>query len=124
MTYAGKSFAIISNSNLVNKVSVIKAIRELTFLGLKEAKDASEVCASQILYFHASIDQKSNPEYFVEEQFKILRANGVKVGSPVHDILEDLRNLATDALKIEEDELANDILQLVLAEKLRRKPNA
>jgi len=104
-----------------NKVTVIKAIRTLTGLGLKEAKDASEKGGRQVYDIHASnflgcVD----PEKAIEEQFRILRSEGVEVGEPAWKIIQDLRELGAKALQMGEDELANEILQLVLAEKLRR----
>lgn len=108
-----------------NKVTVIKAIRTLTGSGLKEAKDTSEMPGQQMLeirlgYSILSTIAPGSEDAFIEEQFRILRANGCDVGPSVHKILQSLRDLGADALKQGEDELANEILQLVLAEKLRR----
>jgi hypothetical protein len=101
---------------VVDKINCIKAIRSLTGLGLKEAKEASERLGEQTLAFNTALSEAG-----IEEQFRILRVNGMKVGSPVHLILDDLRQLAVQAMQMQEDELANEITQLVLAEKLRRK---
>jgi hypothetical protein len=103
-------------TGLVDKINCIKAIRSLTGLGLKEAKEASERLGEQTLAFNTALSEAG-----IEEQFRILRVNGMKVGSPVHLILDDLRQLAVQAMQMQEDELANEITQLVLAEKLRRK---
>jgi hypothetical protein len=97
------------------KVSVIKAIRTLTGFGLKEAKDASErigvpqtfVCTCRVA-----------TEYY--DACRVLTAEGVEVGGAIEKLLTELRKLGSDALLQGEDELANEILQLVLAEKLRR----
>ncbi len=97
-----------------NKIEVIKALRTLTGFGLKEAKDASE--NSQLMVYDAKVTSGA----LYEEQCRILRNNGVEVGPPVASVLQDLRDLGAQALKMGEDELANEILQLVLAEKLRR----
>ena len=67
------------------------------------------------------LSHMADPERFTEEHFRILRQENVQVGPPVHKILEELRRLGSQALLQGEDELANEILQLVLAEKLRRK---
>lgn len=104
-----------------DKLSVIKAIRMLTGMGLKDTKDASENTSQQTF----SIDfnnfrSYAIPDAGIEEQFRILRNNGVEVGESVHLILQSLRDLGSQALLQGEDELANEILQLVLAEKLRR----
>lgn len=111
-----------------NKVTVIKALRWISYRGLKEAKDLSEMTGPQQVAvnlqtaggvnIHAS---SADAEAFFEEQCRILRNNGCKVGESVHAILQSLRDLAAEALKQGDDELANEIMQLVLAEKLRRK---
>jgi hypothetical protein len=116
---------IYDNTN--NKVSVIKAVRSIAGIGLKEAKDLSEISGPVTLDINlnpayiASGVGISNPDAFLEEQYRILRNNGVTVGPPVHRILQSLRDLASAALQQGDDELANEIMQLVLAEKLRRK---
>jgi hypothetical protein len=116
-------FTITCPSSIPNKVAVIKAIRTLTGLGLKEAKDASERPGPQVFdIHHSNFTSWSNPEQGIEEQFRIMRNEGVEVGEPVWKIVESLRQLGSQALLQGEDELANEILQLVLAEKLRRKP--
>lgn len=103
-----------------NKVAAIKAIRSLTGLGLKEAKDASERPGVSQTFPIANLGTMVFS--FFEEQCRILRAEGFEVGEPVTKILGELRRLGMEALKSGEDELAAEILQLVLAEKLRRKP--
>lgn len=101
-----------------NKVAVIKAIRVLTGLGLKEAKDASERPGVRQVFPLVLPSGTDNPQY--EEQCRVLRSEGVEVGPAVQKILQELRKLGSQALLQGEDELANEILQLVLAEKLRR----
>lgn len=121
-----EKFTIVVPGPLANKIPVIKAIRTLTGLGLKEAKDASELFnVPQTFTLNVAGSATStiqSTSAFIDEQFRILRADGVQVGEPVYTILEDLRKLGSQALLQGEDELANDILQLVLAEKLRRGP--
>ncbi len=105
------------------RVEVIKAIRMLTGLGLKDAKDASERYGEQ--HFTIAIHNFAaypNPDNEIENQFRILRNNGISVGDSVQRLLQSLRELGAEALKQGEDDLASEILQLVLAEKLRRKP--
>lgn len=104
----------------VNKVAVIKAIRTLTGLGLKESKDASERPGVRQEFPLILPNGTDNSQY--DEQCRILRSEGVEVGA-VHKILQELRKLGSQALLQGEDELANEILQLVLAEKLRRGIN-
>ncbi len=102
---------------------VIKAIRTLTGISLKEAKDASEIVGkSQTFELDPMLwTNYKNTELEIEGLCKILRQEGVEVSDPVYKILDDLRKLGSQALLQGEDELANDILQLVLAEKLRRQ---
>ena len=111
--------------NHFDKVAVIKAVRTIAGLGLKEAKDLSEIQKVATVNINVTPGygaMVSNVDTFLEEQYRILRNNGVLVGPAVHRILQSLRNLASDALQQGDDELANEIMQLVLAEKLRRKP--
>lgn len=121
---ATKTITFICPPTYANKVTVIKSIRILTGLGLKEAKDASEVVGKpQTFDMSLSLfTAYANPEVEIENHVRILRNEGVQVSEPVYKILEDLRKLGAQALLQGEDELANEILQLVLAEKLRRKP--
>lgn len=114
-------FTFTCPASIPNKVEVIKAIRSLTGLGLKEAKDASERCGPQTLDIRLQNSGSFiNIERAIEDYFRVLRNNGVEVGEPAFKIIESLRKLGADALLQGEDELANEILQLVLAEKLRR----
>lgn len=113
-----KAVVITCPATYHNKVAVIKAIRTLTGLGLKEAKDASERPGRQQTFPLILPNGTENPQY--EEQCRILRSEGVDVGPSVQKILQELRKLGSEALLQGEDDLANDILQLVLAEKLRR----
>jgi len=103
-----------------NKIAVIKAIRWLTGLGLKEAKDASETIGLQVFAIAKFYGSSPLTEQVYNEQCRIMRAEGVQVGDGRYIIIEDLRKLGIQALQQGEDELANEILQLVLAEKLRR----
>ena len=108
-----------------DKVSVVKAIRILTGMGLKDSKDASEVWEREQHFnisYMGNFTSGGSIDVEIENQFRILRNAGVKVGDPVHILLQSLRSLGAQALDQGEDELANEILQLVLAEKLRRKP--
>jgi hypothetical protein len=119
----GQKFSFtIPKAPLINKVSVIKAIRTLTGLGLKEAKDASEMPGkTQVFELSGSLFLPHiNTDYEIDNQLQILRSYGVEVGDPICRLIEELRKLGSQALLQGEDELANEILQLVLAEKLRR----
>lgn len=104
-----------------NKIAVIKAIRSLTQCGLKDAKDTSERPGPQTMDINLqAFASYPDPNAAIEDQFRILRNEGVEVGDSVFKILAELRSLGAQALLQGEDELANEILQLVLAEKLRR----
>lgn len=107
--------------NFSDKVAVIKAMRTLTGMGLKEAKDASEVSLTPKAFDIKLPYGTGNPSALIDEQIRILRLNGCEIGPTVHKLLQSLRDLEAEALKQGEDELANEIMQLVLAEKLRRK---
>ena len=109
-------FTIIPSSTILNKVAAIKALRSLAFLGLKESKDAVEMVGVAQTFKADS----SASAAFQEEQFRTLRNNGIEVQGTGMFIVEELRKLGAQALLQGEDELANEILQLVLAEKLRR----
>lgn len=100
-----------------DRIAVIKSIRIITGLGLKEAKDITERTIPQTLT--VTKEFSSNPGR-LDTELKIIRQNNIAVIGSVLTLLEDLRKVATDALGLGEDELANEILQLVLAEKLRR----
>ena len=116
-------FEIEIHGPVGNKIAVIKAIRTLTGLGLKEAKDISECYGKQVLDLDvAGLSRYIDPEREMEAQFRIMRNEGVLVGEPVFKLLDELREMGAQALRMGEDELAHEILQLVLAEKLRRKP--
>lgn len=121
----GEHFLVrVPSTPLHNKVEVIKALRTLTGMGLKEAKDASEKLGEASYPFQVSLFDSTGQckdQNYVLEQFQILRRNGVESGPSVLALLEDLRKLAIQALEQGEDELSGEILQLVLAEKLRRK---
>jgi len=116
--HSDRKITFVPPVSMVNKVSAIKAIRTLTGLGLKEAKDASEMSGQTQVY----IVNTGLTERDVDDQMRILRNEGFQVGPPIHKLLDELRNIGSQALLQGEDELANEILQLVLAEKLRRKP--
>lgn len=107
-----------------NKIEVIKTIRILTNCGLKDAKDTSEMFGQQILPVNimGTSGFATPTDAYFEELCRILRVNGCEVGSSVLKILQSLRDLGAEALKQGEDDLASEILQLVLAEKLRRMP--
>jgi hypothetical protein len=113
----------IPNYPFINKISVIKSIRAITGIGLKEAKEMSE-SAGNVYLLPVDLSYFTTNGIFAEAAFESecqsLRNHGAEVGLAVHKILQNLRSLASEALLQGEDELAGEILQLVLAEKLRR----
>jgi len=113
-----RQFSIEFPIGMPNKIAVIKALRIVANLGLREAKD---LCETHTVTHIINVDTRVS-ENDLGYQIRTLQSQGCVVGSPAHQILQNLRELATQALEIGEDELANEILQLVLAEKLRRQP--
>lgn len=101
-----------------SKIEVIKSIRSLSYMGLKEAKDLSEIPGPHTLTVNMRVTSEPAREF--EEFCRVLRANGCNVGPTINKILQSLRELGSDALRLGEDEIANEILQMVLAEKLKR----
>ena len=101
-----------------SKIEVIKALRSISYMGLKEAKDMSELAGPHT--FTVNMRTASDPGREFEEYCRILRSNGCAVGPTINKILQSLRELGSEALRLGEDEIANEILQMVLAEKLRK----
>ncbi len=107
------------------KIPVIKTIRALTGCGLKEAKDMSEVhdrrqhlslkYGSHILYPEPLLQLRQ-----IDESCRLLKLHGCDVTPTIDRILQDLRKSASDALNYGDDDLANQILQIVLVQKLKR----
>lgn len=105
-------------------ITAIKNLRILTQCGLKQAKD---YCESNTETHHTIImPDPSGYGYHTltsEELIKNARKNLIDVGCVISDdkdeILNKLRKLSSDALDAGLDELANEILQFLLAEKLR-----
>jgi len=105
------------------KVAAIKAIRELTNMGLKEAKDASEIIGDQQLSIgHRLYGPNAEPDAQMkfEMSIKAMESAGIEIADYAFRILKSLRELGAEAFRCGDDELAGEILQLVLAEKLRR----
>jgi hypothetical protein len=107
--------SFVAPGSMPNKISAIKAIRTLTGLGLKESKDASERSNTRQSF---PVVSHLSPAV-CNEQIRLLQVEGFQIGPAVFAIIEELRKLGSEALLQGEDDLANDILQLVLAEKLR-----
>ena len=101
-----------------NKIEVIKTLRYLSYMGLKEAKDLSETVGQHTLPVNMRLTVDAGHDF--EDYCRILRNNGCEVGPSIHKILQSLRDLGAEALRLGEDEIANEILQMVLAEKLRK----
>lgn len=92
-----------------NKVACIKAFREITRLGLKEAKDAVELAAGGGVFVLPERMSTVN----CDEQIDMLNANGLTItgdATKVEFILRSLRANAKMAIDIEENNLAILIL--------------
>lgn len=105
-------------SGVADKVACIKAVRTITGLGLKEAKDACERAGVEQTFL--TYPGLSGVGY--REEIRILERSGFTIGPTFDALLEELRMIGIKALKLGEDDLANDILQHVLSAKLRRQP--
>jgi hypothetical protein len=119
-----KKFSItvpaISSPTASSKIPFIKSLRELTHISLKEAVD---VFNRHSIVQLMDLNTSSHSESYISTQIKTLRDYGcIIMLHNVDVILEDLRKLAIRAIDIKEDNLGNEIMQLVLAEKLRRVP--
>jgi len=108
--------------HMSNKVACIKAIRTLTGLGLKEAKDIADVAGEYNLLLDPRFYGPDAVLYAseFETQARTLRNEGHTLGGIISVLIQDLRNLAARALEQGEDEFAQEIMQMVLAEKLKR----
>jgi len=114
--------AVISANN--TRIPIIKLIREVTGLGLKEAKDLSDIPGVHRIELNGLTIKQAIQNNLVipvlkdyAQKFKSLN---IEFGPPVVVIIEELRLLGIRAIEQKEDELANEILALVLAEKMRR----
>ena len=107
-----------------NRITVIKTIREVSGLGLKEAKDISDIPGLHRLQLRGAvvlqaINNNSLMTVLADFRRKFQEMN-VKFGPSAVIIIEELRQLGILAIEQKEDELANEIMALVLAEKIRR----
>ena len=105
------------------KVPVIKALRLLTGYGLLHAKNLSECRTPQTIDISGGAHCVYAPEFraeHIEEQCRTLRLYGCKVSPSIHKMMKTLREVARNATEAGEDDLADEILQIVLAQKLKR----
>lgn len=106
---------IPNKKNIANFVMVVKSIRILTGLGLKEAKDIADQEGETVLHIvNGILDIDFN------SASAALAQQGIVVGDKKQEIIDELRELAVQALQIDEDELANEIMQFILLEKLKK----
>lgn len=103
-----------------NRVGVIKAVRSLTGLGLKEAKELTEKEGAQLIQVRAAdtvnpyTNQPISAKMFLEETIAEMRRNGVVVCEAVRaGTLADVRKLASDALLRDELDLAVALIDIV-----------
>ena len=107
-----------------NRIQVIKSIREFSGLGLKEAKDVTDQ-PGQHRISYAYMKTRAGSGWHINllnECISNMQAAGIAVKPSAYGILDDLKRLSKEALDIGELDLANEILQLLLADRLRR-PN-
>jgi hypothetical protein len=104
-----------------NRVTVIKAVRQLTGLGLTEAKDLTEKQGAQLVHFRV---EDTRPSYYddsaapaekvLKDNLEVLRSNGVLV----HEVsqvgtLAEVRQLASDAVLRDEHDLAIALIEVI-----------
>ena len=113
---------IVAPPNIKNKMAAIRAIRALTSMGLKESKDASErPGVNQIFALEPSPGMMATSvASFVKMQINFLEQEGFIVGKPIWGLIEELQKIGELAILQNEHEFADEIMQLVVAEKLRR----
>jgi len=101
------------------KVDVIKSLRAISYRGLKECKDMSEAHSFTHLIPVTLSPSLDGGLTDFNKHCDILRFHGCEIIPSIHSILQELRELSILATKQGADELASEIIQFVLAEKLR-----
>lgn len=103
-----------------NRVGVIKAVRSLTGLGLKEAKDLTEKEGAQLVQVRAAdtvnpyTNQPISAKTALENAITELRRHGVVAVEAVRaGTLADVRKLASDALMRDELDLAAALIDIL-----------
>lgn len=103
-----------------NRVGVIKAVRTLTGLGLKEAKDLTEVEGPQLIHVRATdtinpyTNQPVPAKMLLEDHIAEMRLNGVIVVEAVRSgTLAEVRKLASEALLRDELDMAVALIDIL-----------
>ena len=102
-----------------NRVAVIKAIRQLTGLGLKEAKDLTEKLGSQLVRVRVEDYVNTYNEVIpaptaLANALAELRRNGVNVvEAPRAGTLDEVRKLAADALLRDELDVSVALIEVL-----------
>lgn len=109
------TFLCPADMPMPKKIIVVKSLRTLFGCGLKDARIMSETTVPQTQLVYINKDS----QLIIDQQIDILISQGVIVADSIYEILQKLRDLGAHALLHGKDELANEILQLVIAEKLR-----
>ena len=95
-------FDVVLKDHGANKIGVIKVVREITGLGLKEAKDSVEACCIEPLSFYISENyyDGSRPINELATDIAWLRRSGidVKMGGGYELYAEQLKEIATAAM--------------------------
>lgn len=108
-----------------NRVAVIKAIRQLTGMGLKEAKDLTEKPGAQLIRAVVS-DRPADGDFGVpyapaqrvlDDALNVLRENSVNLdfgpGAGREWILSRLRELTSEAVLRDQFDLAEELLAVL-----------
>jgi hypothetical protein len=107
-----------TNSVWAGKVPCVKAIRSITGLSLR---DTTNIVNSTGVKHTLNVDSGYSTYTGIEADIKTLKSHNIEVFLHyINEILEDLRKLAIRSIECGEETIANEILQFVLAEKLRR----
>ena len=114
-------FPSVYDPHTTNKIGVIKAIRSLTGMGLKDAKDLSEKPGQHRVEVHPYVHTCpiTGREHTLEESFNVyvgwLRNQGIKVviDSKKEQVMVQLRELAADCLVRGEYDMTVDLINII-----------
>lgn len=119
-----KKLEIVIPGAYADKVKAIKALRELTSLGLKEAKDLSEKMGRQVVdvnpHRRADLDGNILPEDVnYRDIMASLQNAGIQVRGEVatarEELLEQVRMLASTSVLRNDFELAQELIRVLRA---------
>ena len=102
-----------------NKVQMVRDLRILTGVSLKEAVDAINRPGIYHDFTVADNGQNLQPELISDLTSNLTSLGCTIVHSGYTAIILGLKKLASDAIHINREDLATEILQMLLAEKIR-----